>query len=193
MTWRTHWGRFPERSPQSSPVPERRTLLWAKVRHSSPDLAKWSSDLLGRRLIFLTLSAPRYRAGLVQWREEEDRGELLHSGAVCAHSLLSQQWTKPADTLAASHSIQLWSCGVRGLSARGPLLQLSARHGFSTPGPWEDVASWTDVISLTLGRHSPAAKPLSGDGRQLGRNGNQVTKRWSVILQINLNQTGLEL
>lgn len=143
MTWRRHWGRFPERSPQSSPAPERPTFLWAKVCHSSVDPEKRSSDLSGKGLIFSPLSAPRYRAGLVQWREEEDRGELLHSGAVCAHSLLSQQWTKPADTLAASRSIQLWSCRARGLPAEGALLRLSARHGFSTSGPWEDVPSRT--------------------------------------------------
>lgn len=37
-TWRRHWGRFPEKSPLSSPVPKTQILAPAQVSHSSMDL-----------------------------------------------------------------------------------------------------------------------------------------------------------
>lgn len=99
----------------------------------------------------------RCRAGLVQWHKEEDPGDLLHSGAVCPHSLFPQQWAKSSNTVPVTYSrLKLRLCR-QDLYAQFSFLWSSVGYRVSTTRPWEDAPSRKQNIVVSLGRSSMAA------------------------------------
>lgn len=168
-TWRRHWGRYPEKSPLSSPAPETQTLAQAQVCCSSLGLVvnDYTKSKFGPLILWancLACVCPRCGARLVQRCEKEDPGELLYPGAVCTYSLLPQQWAKSTNTVTLTHThfIQVWFCRG-GLSAWPSLLWFAAGNRVSTPRPWKDAPSGTEIIPFSLGGLCMATKPLCGN------------------------------